>query len=79
MKIELIESKQESDKIKYPILMKDTKSDMVVLFVSANEGTIINGINRAGCSIGKYDDDWISAENKNEWKPFKGKIVLSNE
>lgn len=61
----------------YPIIMKWKHGDIMVLFSSQREGTVIvNGdpfdFSRA---VGVYKTDWLSQN----FEPYYGKIKLSNQ
>jgi predicted glycosyl hydrolase (DUF1957 family) len=79
MKVELIESKPESEEIKYPILMQSMANGQIVLFLENQVGVLIVESNASSWLTGHYSDSWINATNKSVWQLFKGKIVLSNE
>jgi len=75
MQIEITPAEEQSPELKYPVLMatKDPSSTMVVLFISQFQGLAIKH------PMGShFDTEWTSATNAEVWKPFTGKITLSN-
>lgn len=61
----------------YPVLMKDTRSDLVVLFSSEQSGIVMNPNDEY--KFGKKLDIWNSCEDPREWTKFQGVIELSND
>lgn len=76
-----VEVKQgiKQKEISFPILMKDTKSEFVVLFVSEQEGIVVKTDSKYGWKVGSYSMAWVSCKHRSEWIPFEGTISLSNE
>lgn len=71
MKVELIETQREKE-ITYPCLMI-SREKAVVLFYRRDEGVCLK--HSILEEIGKYADYW----DITQFKPFTGKVVLSNE
>lgn len=69
MKIEV--KNPESKEIEYPCLMEDTL-DTIVLFTKKSVGTVVAS---KAYSLGYTSKDWPMRI----FKPFKGKITLSND
>lgn len=67
---------KESEQITYPVLMQETNRRYIVLFNSEKEGIVIHGM--GVYNMGHHSNNWTPATNKEVWKPFKGKIELSN-
>ncbi len=84
MKSTIIPNTSESEQpLKYPILMEHPHYKCVVLFHSEQAGIIVHeGRKDSGGKpvyyLGFHSPNWISPTNKEFWKPFEGKIELSN-
>ena len=73
MKSEIIQEQPEDTAIGYPCLMQWKYGDLLVLFTSYTKGTVVFAGN--GHQVGHYSTDW----QHYKFKPFKGKLVLSND
>ena len=73
MKSEIIQEQPEDTAIEYPCLMQWKCGDLLVLFTSYTKGTVV--FEDAGYKVGYYTNDWQYMN----FKPFKGKLVLSND
>ena len=69
---------ENNSEISYPILMQDTQSDLVILFINEKSGTIINPSERYSYHTGDYVTGWAKATNKCEWRKFDGQVFLRN-
>ena len=73
MKSEIIQEQPEDAAIEYPCLMQWKSGDLLVLFTSYTKGTVV--FEGDGHSMGYYSNSW----QHGNFKPFKGKLVLSND
>ena len=70
VRIEAIEVKEEWT---FPVLMKSTLTGVIVLFRTIDRGTVL--VKDESHSVGESYADWdISV-----FKPYTGKVILSNE
>ena len=79
MKVTVKIAEVKNEKTKYPVLMRSnaTGNEVVYLFINNTTGVCVvgdNGFNK----VGTYDDDLISATNRDIWKKFEGTITLEN-
>lgn len=75
MKIKIKNKNTKESKITYPCLMSYKDNDqLIVLFTDTHTGVVLrtNDINNP---VGAIENDWVSQS----FKPFKGKITLSND
>jgi len=54
--------------MRYPVMMQDVYSSLVVCFSSYCTGHVVVGNN--SWDVGGYGYNWVSAENKDEWRPY---------
>ena len=66
-----------SESIEFPVLMKRTSSELVVLFSSETYGVCI--VSTSAMKAGTISDNWVSCYNKSKWEKFSGKITLENK
>lgn len=80
MKAELVDlnGKEPEWDGSYPVLMRHTSSETVVLFTALTEGTAVVKGNE---SLGRHRDAWTEATDGTVWTwvPPNQKVVLSNE
>lgn len=76
MKSEIIQEQPEDTTIEYPCLMQHYKLKFVVLFINSTTGTVV-ALMEEDCSwpVGYHSAAWYASS----FKPFKGKLVLSND
>ena len=74
MKSEIIQEQPEDTAIEYPCLMQSRTTKTIVLFLREMEGTIVK-IGNHPFTIGQVFDDF----DMDNFKVFKGKLVLSND
>ena len=80
MAIKVETSVEETQKeITFPILMKDTDSELIVLFNSEECGPVVQEDPDLVWKVGQYSKCWISAHDKQAWVPFEGSLTLYNE
>lgn len=72
MKSEIIQDKPEDTVIEYPCLMQGIDG-FVVLFAAKSVGIVVK--ENKNYNIGFYSEGWFMSH----FKPFKGKLVLSND
>ena len=65
------------ESIEFPVLMKSTSSELVVLFPSETYGVCI--VSTSTMKAGTISDNWASCYNKSKWEKFSGKITLENK
>lgn len=78
IKVEVTEGTQQKE-ISFPVLMKDTESGLIVLFISEQEGIVVKTDGQYGWKLGNYSKAWVSCKHPSEWIPFEGTISISNE
>lgn len=66
-----------SESIEFPVLMKSTSSELVVLFSSETYGVCI--VSTSTMKAGTISDNWASCYDKSKWEKFSGKITLENK
>jgi hypothetical protein len=71
MKIEITEP-SDKEEVKFPCLMI-SKNGRIVLFHAYEKGIALN--DWASSNIGDYSESWFMPT----FKPFKGKVTLSND
>lgn len=76
IKSEVIEENKEMGGY-FPVIMKDTKSNLVVMFTSSHTGFVISGNDTH--EVGVFCSNWLNSTSIPEWTAFTGKIVLENE
>lgn len=64
----------EKKEITYPCLMEGCTSGDIVLFVNDTHGTVVKE-GRFGYNLGSHHKGFIQGN----FKPFKGKVILSND
>lgn len=69
-----IEEDQSVD-MTFPCILKDVRSELVVLFTGNEEGFVVHP--GQGYSVGDHSDCWEYAWDENEWEPSPP-IALSN-
>jgi len=73
IKVEVTKA-SDGDEIEYPCFMLGKHTGCIVLFGSADEGTVIyKGTNTR--DVGKFYREWSSTS----FTPFKGKITMENK
>lgn len=74
IKVEVLQTVKEPNKIKYPVLMEGINTGRIVLFYRENTGIILKGENQGLplCTALPCTDTAV-------WKKFKGTITLCNE
>ena len=63
--------------LKLPILMQSVNSGIVVLFTDNCSGVVVLG--NEDFKTGRYSEEWKSWKNNDNWRIFKGDIIISNE
>lgn len=76
MKVQVKEQTNPQE-LKYPVLMKNIDSELVVLFTSVQAGVVLVPDTYNG--KGEYSTDWLSASDPKGWTKFQGVIELSND
>ena len=66
-----------SESIEFPVLMKSTTSDLIVLFVEDTVGVVVNHDHMY--EYGYYEKDWIDYRNTSCWEKFEDTITLENK
>ena len=56
----------------YPKLMEAPRSGCIVLMISADCGTVVNGVSESGYRVGRYITMW------NNMKDYEGYVCLTN-
>ena len=71
------EPRRDQQKAAFPRLMEYHDGTFVVMFESPNKGMCVDSICEEW-SIGEIQDDLVDIASK-FWRPFTGKIILSND
>ena len=76
MKSEIIQEQPEDSAIEYPCLMQlNSNPEFIVLFSSDTTGMVILNGHSHCWEVGDYSNKLVVGN----FKPFKGKLVLSND
>jgi hypothetical protein len=70
-----VEEQQENNEIDYPFIGISKINGTIILFFKPKEGIVLQGKKEEVYRTSCYDINW----NMANFKPFKGKITLSNE
>ena len=57
-----------------PILMKDSKGPLVVLFYDLSKGVVVHGDQRF--LVGHHSNSWLNLHDS-EWEVYNGDVVIS--
>lgn len=86
MNVKLIPAATPTEKeIEFPVLMEwidegSTTKGSIVYFISEDVGiTLVATSNIFSGSNKQVYDSYVKCTNKSKWRPYKGKIELSNE
>ncbi len=79
--IEVIVKEEEKtvEKIEFPVLMKATETEQIVLFTSEFYGVLLYKNTLTSINVGDYVERWVSCFNKNHWQKYEGEITLKNK
>jgi len=77
MKVTLNEVETKNEEEKYPVLMRASDSELVVLFWNGCCGVVI--VPGGRWVTGDVYDDFCPAYNTTYWKKFEGTITLEND
>ena len=77
MKVEVSGEKELDSKIEYPVLMKPTQTDTIVLFLNREEGIAL--VSPYKSQLYAYEDYWTPANVESNWIKFTGQITLKND
>lgn len=78
MKSQTKEKSVPKKEITFPVLLREKKCGLVVLFENRYIGTVVNLGETAVHFIGQMRRDFTFCNSPSDWEEFTGEIILSN-
>lgn len=79
MKSEIVKGILPEPETEFPVLMKSTQADIVVLFTSHQKGVLVKNCEFSGYEMGHYSETWNAFRAAWVRLPDSDYIKLSNE